>query len=403
MDTSRVLRVTNVVLLLTAYQMHWFEKKSQRFRLSLPGVVNIFVLGVFYAGCFSQHFDSKSSLLIVLKNVSPFMFVLTRTQLFLGAKVFAYSVYSSVKSVGALNSLVESLPTRNSGFRKDEVIAYILLGSTFGTLFCFVLYISYEMKFELPPLEDAMIGLALFLPHLILSGSLRLYIVLAWLTRGQLKQFKNNAEEELSDNLIKEEDNVASTSFTISTKSSSVANLDNLKRKLEILGANFRFFFQSIQHSLIFLFAMNGNCLLGGIYSYTYYWNTWHVIFEDRKRRIFYAANASIYACIASDYICLMLVLFMMEKERMNFIKCLDFFLAKRNALSKRVRPLAKDITKVLKRSFYSKFDSIIPFNISYLSLMVFVQLLIIILVVMFHYLNDEILLLKEELNSKDN
>jgi len=182
------------------------------------------------------------------------------------------------------------------------------------------------MKFELPPLQDAMIGLALFLPHLILSGSLRLYIVLAWLTRGQLKQFKNIAEVELSDSLIKDEANVASTSFTISTKSSSVENLENLKRKLEILGANLRFFFQSIQHSLIFLFAMNGNCLLGGIYSYTYYWNTWHVIFEDRKRRIFYAANASIYACIASDYICLMVVLFMMEKEvKFNLILLYNF------------------------------------------------------------------------------
>ncbi|XP_037708274.1 uncharacterized protein LOC119546211 [Drosophila subpulchrella] len=403
MDHSRVLRITNVVLLLTAYQMHWFEKKSQRFRLSLPGVVNILVLGVIYAGCFSQHFNSTSSLLNVLNDVSPFLFVLTRTQLFLGAKVFAYSVYSSVKSVGAVNSLVESLPTRNSGLRKDEVIAYVLLGSTFGTLFCFVLYISYEMKFELPPLQDAMVGMALFLPHLILSGSLRLYIILAWLTRGQLKQFKNIAEEELSDSLIKDEANVASTSFTISTKSSSVENLENLKRKLEILGANFRFFFQSIQHSLIFLFAINGNCLLGGIYSYTYYWNSWHVIFEDRKRRIFYAANASIYACIASDYICLMVVLFMMEKERMNFIKCLDFFLAKRNSLSKRMRSIAKDTKNVLKRNFFTKFHSIIPLNISYVSLMVFLQLLIITLIVMFHYLNDAIILLKEELNSKDD
>jgi len=171
-----------------------------------------------------------------------------------------------------------------------------------------------------------------------------------------------------------------------------VEDLENLKRKLEVLGTNFRFFFQSIQHSLIFLFAMNANCLLGGIYSYTYYWNTWHVIFEDRKRRIFYAANASIYACIAGDYICLMVVLFMIEKEvkyniillyvmqiclylflqRMNFIKCLDFFLTKRNSLSKRMRFLAKDIKKVLKINFFTKFYSIIRFNISHVSLVRF-------------------------------
>ncbi|XP_017011758.2 uncharacterized protein Grl40a [Drosophila takahashii] len=403
MNHSRILRITNVVLLLTGYQMHWFEKKSQRFRLSLPGVLNIFVLGVIYAGCFSQHFDSKSSLLKVLKDVSPFLFLLTRTQLLLGAKVFAYAVYSSVKSVGAVNSLVETLPTRHSGFRKDEVIAYVLLGSTFGILFCFVLYISYEMKFELPPLEDAMIGMALFLPHLILAGSLRLYIVLAWLTRGQLNELKRNAEEELRANMTKDEANIASTSFAISAKTTSVDTLENLKRKLEILGSSFRFFFQSIQHSLILLFAMNGNCLLGGIYSLTYYWNTWHIIFEDRKRRIFYAANASIYACIASDYICLMVVLFIMEKERMNFIRCLDLFLAQRNSLSKKMRPLAKDIKAILKRSFYTKFHSFLRFDLSYVSLMVFAQSIIISLIVIFHYLNDEILLLKEELNSKDD
>ncbi|XP_017050391.1 uncharacterized protein LOC108094362 [Drosophila ficusphila] len=403
MDNSRVLRITNVVLLLTAYQMYWFEKKAQRFRLSLPGVVYIFVLGVIYAGCFSQHFDGSSSLLNVLNNVSPFLYELTRIQLYLGAKAFAYAVFSSVKSIGAINSLVESLPSRDHAFKKDEVIAYVLLGSTFAILFVFMLYIAYEMKFELPPLQDAMIGLALFLPHLVLAGSVRLYIVLAWLSRGQLKELKKSVEEELRANLATEEPNTASTSFTISTKSSSLENLESLKRKLEVLAANFRYFFQSLQHSLVFLFAMNGNCLLGGIYSFTYYWSTWNVIFEDRKRRIFYAANASIYACIASDYICLMFVMIMMERERESFTRLLDIMLSQRNSLSKKLRPLAKDIKSVLKRAFYLKFDSFIPFNISYVSVMVFVQLLIIALFVISHYLNDEIVLLKEELSSKSD
>ncbi|XP_017081398.2 uncharacterized protein LOC108114797 [Drosophila eugracilis] len=402
MDHSRILRATNVVLLLTGYQMHWFEKKTQRFRLSLPGVVFIFVLGCIYAACFAQHFDSSSSLLKVLRDVSPFLFGLTRMQLLLGAKVLAYAVYCTVKSVGAVNSLVESLTSRDSGLKKDEVIAYVLLGSTFAILFGFVLYISFEMKFELPPLQDAMVGMALFLPHLILAGSMRLFIVLAWLSRGQLKQLKKNAEEELSAHLSKDEDNIASTSFTISTKSSSVESLENLKRKLEVLGTNFGCFTQSLQHSLIFLFALNGNCLLGGIYSLTYYWNTWHVIFEERKRRIFYAANASIYACIASDYVCLMWVLFTMEKERLNFIKCLDYFLAQRSSLAKKMRPLTKDIKSVLKRTFYFKFHSLIRFDLCYVVLMVSAQLLIISLVVIFHYLNDEILLLREELDSKN-
>ncbi|XP_017111322.1 uncharacterized protein LOC108135209 [Drosophila elegans] len=403
MGNSRILRTTNVVLLLTAYQMHWFEKKSQRFRLSLPGVVYVLVLGCIYAACFSRHFDPASSLLNVLNDVSPFLFGLARMQLLLGAKAFAYAVYSSVKSVGAVNTLVESLPTRDRGFGKNEAIVYVLLSSTFGILFCFGLYIAYEMKFELPPLQDAMIGMALFLPHLILAGSVKLYMVLAFLSCCQLKQLKKSVEEEFRANLLEAERDTASTSFTVSPKNSSLDNLDGLKRKLEVLATSFRDFFQSLEHSLILLFAMNGNCLLVGIYSLTYYWNTWHVIFEDRKRRIFYAANASIYACIASDYISLMFVLFLMANERLSFIACLDFFLAQRTSLSKRMRHVAKDLKGVLRRTFDVKFDSLIRFNLSYVTMMTLVQLLIITLIVMFHYLNDEILLLREELSSKDD
>jgi len=200
----------------------------------LPSVVYIFVLGVLYAACFSQHFDKTSSTLNVLKEISPFLFGLIRVQLALGAKAFAYAIYSSVKSVGALNSLLKALPTRNSEFNKDEALAYLLLTSTFGILFCFAAYIAYEMKFELPPLPDAMLGMALFLPHLILAGSVRLYTVLSWLSRGQLKELKKNAEEELRANLTKEPANIASALFTVSTES-----LENLKTKLEILEANF--------------------------------------------------------------------------------------------------------------------------------------------------------------------
>lgn len=315
MEHSRVLRVTNVVLLLTGYQMYWFEKKSQRFRLSLPGVVYTFVLGCIYAACFSQHFDATSSLLKVLKDVSPFLYGLTRTQLLLGVKAISYAIYSSARAMETVNSLVESLSIRDHRLSKDEAIAYALLGSTFGILFCFVLYISYEMKFELPPRQDLMIGTALFLPHLILSGSARLYNILAWLTRGELQQLQKSVVDELSANLTRDEASEASTSFSISTVNTSLDNVERQKRKLETIGARYRCLSQSLQCSLMLLFALNGNCLLGGIYSYIYYRHTWHLLFEDRKQRIFYAANASIYACIASDYLCLMIVQGLIENE----------------------------------------------------------------------------------------
>ncbi|KAH8410213.1 hypothetical protein KR009_008399 [Drosophila setifemur] len=403
MENNRVLRVTNVILLLTGYQIHWFETKSQRFRLSLPGVVNIFIMGCVYAACFSQHFDPSSSLLNLLKDVSPFLFKLTRMHLLLGVKAFAYAVYSSFRAVGAVNSLVESLPVRDRGVGKEEIAAYALLGSTFGILFCFGFYIAYEMKFELPPLQDARIGMALFLPHLVLAGTVRLYSILAWLTRGQLHHLKNSIDELLSANMLKEESNVASTSFTVTTSSSSIDNLESLRRQLDILGARFRYLFEALENSLVLLFVMNGNCLLGGIYSLIYYRNTWNVLFEDRKKRIFYAANASIYACIACDYFCLMIVQFSIKKERLSFLKCLDSALAKRNALPKKMRSLVKDIKAVLLSRFDSKFHSIWRFDIQQFTLLVFHQLIIISIIVVFHYLNDSILLLQEDLKSKDD
>ncbi|KRJ98779.1 uncharacterized protein LOC26535445 [Drosophila yakuba] len=398
MNNSRILRTTNVMLLVMGYQRHWFEKKSHRFRFFLPSVVYIFGLGVVYAACFSQHFDTSSSTLNVLQDISPFLFGLIRMQLILGAKAFLYVIYSSVKSVSAVNSLLKALPIRNSEFKKDEGLAYVLLCSTFWILCCFVIYIAYEMKFEPPPVQDAMLGMALFFPHLILAGSLRLYIVFSWLSRGQLKELKKNVEEELSANLTKDTANIASTSVTVSTKS-----LENLKTKLEILGTSFLIFVQTLKYSMMFLFALYANCLLGGIYSFTYYWNTWSVLFDGRKRRIFYAANASIYACIVSDYICLMVVLFMMENERRNFIEAIGFLLAQRKLLSKKFRPIAKDLKGVLETKFCSKFVGPFQLNISYVSLVICVQMIIITLIVAIRHLKDEILLLKEEFSSTED
>ncbi|SPP89543.1 uncharacterized protein LOC117591058 [Drosophila guanche] len=364
MNNSRVLRATNIVLMLSGYQIYWMDSKTQRFRLSLPAIVNILVLGCIYAVCFAQHFDASSSMLTILKNVSTFLFGLTRLQLLLGVKACVYAVYSSVRAVGVINPLLESLAGKGRSFRKEEAVAYALLVSTFGILLCFGFYIAYEMIFELPPLQDAMIGAALFMPHLCLAGSLRLYNILTWIMRGKLQEIKTNVEEALSANLKKDEVEMASTSCTVSVSNSSLDNLESLRQQLQLLIARFGDFFEAMQHSLLFLVTMNGNCLLFGVYSYIYYQKTWHVLFEDRKRRIFYAANASIYACIAWDYLCLFLVQFLMEKERLGFLKILETFLSKRCSLSKRFRSLAKDVKGTLLNTSQHKFLSICRFDV---------------------------------------
>ncbi|XP_022234898.2 uncharacterized protein LOC111082949 [Drosophila obscura] len=403
MNHSRVLRATNIVLLVSGYQIYWLDSKTQRFRLSLPGIVHILVLAGIYAACIAQHFDATSSMLTILQNVSKFLHGLTRLQLLLGVKVFVYAVYSSVRAVGVINPLLESLAGKAaSGFRKEEAMAYALLVSTFGVLLCFGFYIAYEMKFELPPLQDAMIGTALFMPHLCLAGSLRLYNILAWLTRDKLKEIQANVEEALAVNGKKDELEMACTSLTVSVSNSSSDNLESLRQQLQLLGSRFGDFFKAMQHSLLFLVTMNGNCLLFGIYSYIYYRNTWHVLFEDRKRRIFYAANASIYACIACDYLCLLLVQFLMEKERLGMLKSLESFLIQRNSLSKRIRSLAKDIKGTLANTFQHKFLCLWRFDVLHFVLLLFFQGLIFALIVMYHFLSDEILQLREQLDSSD-
>ncbi|XP_068159729.1 uncharacterized protein Grl40a [Drosophila tropicalis] len=368
MNYSRVLRATNILLILTGYQLHWFDRKTRRFEVSLIAVVNVFVLGCLYAACFAQHFR-PSSILKVLHDVSPFLYGLTRLQLMLGLKVFAYAIYSSVRAVVGVNSLVESFPADGRALSKAESVAYGLLGSTLSVLFGFSVFIAYKMDFKLPLLQEAMIGMALFLPHLALAGSVRLYCILAWLSCVRLKQLKREAEEEFSTNLKRDEADTASTSFSISQPSVSPSNSDTLelkRRQLELLTNRFNFFFRDMQSSLIFLCILNANCLLCGAYSYVNYTNSWHLLFEERKQRIFYAANASIYACIGCDYICLLLVQVMMEKERLGFLQKLELILAQRSSLPASIHSLAKGMKEILLNTFQTKFFSLWPFKVTH-------------------------------------
>ncbi|EDW37186.1 GL25665 [Drosophila persimilis] len=315
MNHSRVLRATNIVLLLSGYQIHWLDSKTQRFRLSLTGVVYILALGCIYAACFAQHLDASSSMLTILKNVSSFLFGLTRLQLFMGVNVFVYAVYSSVRAVGVINPLMESLAGKGEWIpeRRGHGVCSLDLYFWDTPLLWLLHCLRNEFRAASPSRRHDWNGylyttsLSCRIPEIVQHFGL----ANAW----KLKEIQTNVEEALGDSLKKDEVEISSTSFTVSVSNSSLESLESLHKQLVLLGTRFGRFFKAMQHSLLFLVTMNGNCLLVGIYSYVYYRNFWHVLFEDRKRRIFYAANASIYACIASDYVCLLLVQFFMERE----------------------------------------------------------------------------------------
>lgn len=319
MNNIRVLRWSNLLLLLTGYQMHWFDRKSQSYRIAVGWIINVLCLACTYVGCFAEHFKT-STVLKVMQDASPFLYGLMRMQLFLGVKAFCYAIYASWRTVDVASELTKSLPMTNGAPRRwplEELVAYFLLFSTNFTLFFFCLYIGYEMNFELPPLHEAMIGTALFMPHLILAGSLRFYCTLAWITRTRLRQLKNELDDLLSGSQVKNEPElVAGTSLAMpSMAPSGTDSLKCLSEQLQQLGARFGACFNSLQRSLLLLFGLNGNALLFGVYACVYYSSTWHVMFPDRKQRVFYASNALIYSCIACDYLCLLLVQSFLERQ----------------------------------------------------------------------------------------
>ncbi|XP_030556053.1 uncharacterized protein LOC115759291 [Drosophila novamexicana] len=459
-STCRVIRSSNFLLLLTGYQMHWFDAKQQRYRISLPGVVNVFVLACVYAGCFAQHFQ-PSALLKTLQDVSPFLYDLTRLQLVLSIKVFSYAIYASVRAVGVASALTASLPMKSSPGRrrvKKELLAYGLLCSTFVVLLCFGLYIGYELEFKLPPLKDIMIGSALFLPHLVLAGALRFYSIFAWLARERLQQLQAEVDELLTIGQMRTEMQLVSgtSSVAVAATPSSMDSLLSQCEQLQQLATNFGNLFESLEHSLLLLLGINANCLLFGAYAFVYYSSTWYVLFDDRRQRIFYAGNASIYACIGCDYACLLLAQTLLEQQvgiassdlrggkkkllqsrtlfkeiyfglglgspvknnnwksgfklvwffflqSIQFSERLSTALGQRNVLPKRMRRIAKDMRTILSNCFRLKFLSIWRFDVANFTLLQLLQLLIIALIVIYHYLNDAIQLANERFDSNND
>ncbi|KAL7739447.1 hypothetical protein ACLKA6_011314 [Drosophila palustris] len=411
MNKLRVLRSSNVFLMLSGYQMHWFDVRLQSYRISLAGALNVFVLACIYAGCFAQHFQ-PSATLKTLHDVSPFLYGLTRMHLFLTVKVFSYAIYASVRSVGVVNAFTESLPMKAANERgdlKEELIAQGLIYSTHLVLFCFGLYIGYEMEFKLPPLQDAMIGFALFLPHLVLAGALRFYCILAWLTRSRLRQLESQVEELLNSLQVKTEMHPM-TGLTVAVEAAATPptpstedNFGGHCQQLQQLGARFGAIFGNLQHSLLLLLVLNGNCLLFGTYACTYYSSTWHVLFDQRRHRIFYAGNAAIYACIACDYICLLISQTALEQQRLQFLSKLNSVLQQRTLLTKRTRSIVKDMRSILWQHFNFKFLSVWRFDLANFSLLQFLQFFIIALIVIYHYLKDAIQVINDNLDSSND
>ncbi|XP_033149830.1 uncharacterized protein LOC108596071 [Drosophila busckii] len=375
MKNARILRSCNILLLLTGYQLHWFDLKQQRYRLAWPCALHILLLCGIYAACFAQHFE-RSSLLQLLHDVSPFLHGLTRLQLLLGLKVFAYALYASLRVVGVASELTTLLPLQRGRAKvQQQLQALALLCGSLLLLLSFGIYIGYELNFELPPRQHVMIAAALFMPHLALAGALRFYNMLSWLLQQQLQQLQSQVA------------------------TSSELELQAQWQLLQQLTQHFARLFNNVQHSLLLLLSLNFNCLLAAVHSFVFYRSSWHLLFDERHRRIFYAGNACIYACICSDYATL---LWTQHSLQQQFMLQLHALLTPRHSsvLSKRLRQLLKDMRDVLYDAFKFKFLAIWRFNTAQFTLLLCLQLLGIAVIVVYQYLNDAVLQTNERLDS---
>lgn len=325
MNWQRVLGITNSFLILTGFQLHSFESKTQRYHISLWGLANFMVLTLFYAICINQHF-TRSPLLSIFHEVSPFLWQLIRAHFILGLKIYIFRIFL-MAAVGRACNGISSVSTRVYAhkFSLEEAFAYILVFSTFMILLCFAIYIAYEMEFKLPPWDNIFISFGLFIPHFGVAGALKLYTLNCWLLREELRQLKVGLQDMLMEQLtadVKSAENVMEM-----TERGSAANVcvkmsaNNLQKELvqyherfEQLAAEVELVVAALSKEMLLLLLMNSSCLLAGVYSFLYFQTSWHILFSPSWKHIFYAANIAIYVLISWDYICLCTSVWLLNK-----------------------------------------------------------------------------------------
>ncbi|XP_013111496.2 uncharacterized protein LOC106090008 [Stomoxys calcitrans] len=337
MNYRRVLRVTSGYLLWTTYQLRGLDPKSLRFRLSLWSILHFIIVALIYAVSFGHHFE-RSSLLKIALDLSPFLKNLMILHIWLGLKVFIFCIIEWRSLTGVLNGLVAVLtmkPESEEGSPRNdwrnELLTYLLFFITLTVAFGFGLYIAIEMDFELPPADHIMIALALFIPHFMLAGSLRLHNLSIWLIRHelaglQLKLGLTTVEDkqpvvvEIINPVLKSNEGAVEMATNIPSEAVTLETYDKVLKTIQAIANYLKSWNGILQRQMFVLNGLNFNCLLYGIFTRIYFEKTWHLVFIGRNRRVFYAANYVIFACISMDYH--LLIIIQMLFDRMVSICC---------------------------------------------------------------------------------
>ncbi|XP_073811706.1 gustatory receptor-like 40a [Musca autumnalis] len=443
MNYQRILRITSGYLLFTGYQIRSLDVKNQRYRLSLWSVIYFLCILVIYLISFEHHFE-ESALLKITLDLSPFLKNLLIFQIWLGLKTFIFCLIEWKFLTKVFNGLAEILIWGSGGgpkgvtHKKDlqyELLTYMIFFATFIVAFGFGLYIAIEMKFELPPIDHIMIALALFVPHFMIAGCLRLHTLTLWLVQRKLFEYKQQLKEnsetsdlkviiEIINPVLKQDldEAVSSKENVMSGERNDKVVKHNLeenntamedgipaniyKNISEGVTAIARYLCSTnkiLQRQLLVLNGLNYNCLLYGIFTRLYFEKIWYPIFIGRNRRVFYAANSVIFVCIILDYFLLALTLCGFKKMKSEFYKEVNKQLKATKSSSEEKVAMLRDITFVLKNQMNLKLFNVIDFKIWNFVLIQLLMLLSILITVFYQYFNDQILALTQLVESSDD
>ncbi|XP_011205598.2 uncharacterized protein LOC105227787 [Bactrocera dorsalis] len=414
MNWQRVLGITNGFLLLTGFQLHSFEAKTQRFHISLWGLANFTALTLFYVICFNQHF-SRSPLLKIFHDVSPFFWQLIRVHLLLGLKIYIYRIFT-MAVVGRACNGISGVCTRVFAhkFKLEEAFAYILVFSTFAISLCFAVYIAYEMQFELPPWDNIFVSFGLFIPHFALAGALKLYTLNCWLLREELRQLKVGLQDMLMEQLTTDvhsvENGIEMSTSVSATNACVKIPANNMQKELaqylkrfEQLAAEVELVSAALSKDMLLLFLMNSICLLAGVYALVYFQTSWHLLFSPPWNRIFYASNIAIYVLIFWDYTCLCTSIWLLNKVKIQILDVVQVAIKSKARFEKAARALLKDIRSALAIELRLTLFKLVEVNACSLIMVHVIVGIIISLVVVYQYLSDQIISIHAQLDTADS
>ncbi|TMW45239.1 hypothetical protein DOY81_009674, partial [Sarcophaga bullata] len=176
-----------------------------------------------------------------------------------------------------------------------------------------------------------------------------------------LKDMMNSAAKETDFTVIE----ISNPAFDSTTHNNNrlLGVYAKLSQRAALIANYLQTFDSVLQRQLSILISLNFNCLLAGFYSRIYFETAWHVLFTNRYRRIFYAANSAIFACILVDYGVLLFSRWCFCKTQQNLLQIISKQLYGDRIISTEIRKILKFLNHELRENLKLKLFGLVEFN----------------------------------------